>query len=68
MAAADVGMIFSDFWKIWSKRLDTENDFQVALRLLEWTQCFVENLAPLARPGKKTGEFPISKGEVEYVV
>ncbi|XP_015772044.1 PREDICTED: uncharacterized protein LOC107350322 [Acropora digitifera] len=61
MAAADVGMILSDFWKIWSKTLDAENDFQVAYCLLEWTQRFVENLAPLAHPGKKPENFPYQR-------
>ena len=61
MAAADVGMILSDFWKIWSKTFDAENDFQVAHCLLEWTQLFVENLAPLAHPGKKPENFPYQR-------
>lgn len=61
MAATDVGMILSDFWNIWSKTLDAENDFQVAYCLLEWTQRFAENLAPLACPGKKPENFPYQR-------
>ena len=62
MAATAVGMILSDFWKIWLKTLDAGNGYQeVAHRLLECTQLFVENLAPLARPTKKRESFPYQR-------
>ena len=58
MAATDFGTMLSDFWKIWLKTLDAGNDCQqVAHSLWEWTQLFVENLAPLACPGKKLESF-----------
>ena len=59
MAAADVSMILSDFWKMWLKAFDAEIDCQqIAQSLFEWTQLFVENQAPLARPTNKQEHFP----------
>lgn len=68
MAAADVSMILRDFWKMWLKGFDAEIDCQqIAQSLFEWTQLFVENQAPLARPTKKQEYFP-SGEDAEYVV
>ena len=59
MAAADVSMILRDFWKMWLKGFDAEIDCQqIAQSLFEWTQLFVENQAPLARPTKQQEYFP----------
>ena len=69
MAATAVGMILNDFWEIWLKTLDAGSDcYEVAHSLMECAKLFEVNLAPLAHPIKKTGEFSISKEGVEYVV
>ena len=62
MAATAVGMILNDFWKIWLKTLDARNDCQkVAHSLMECTQLFVVNLAPLTHPVKKQESFPYER-------
>ena len=69
MAASDVGLIVGELWKIWLKTQDASNDDQqwqqAAQNLLTslrwWTQLIVENVAPLAAPGKKQKYFPYQK-------
>lgn len=57
-AAATVGLILDDIWKILLKTLAARNDCQrVAHSLMECTQLFVVNLAPLAHPNKKQESF-----------
>lgn len=67
MAASDVRLILRELWKIWLKTHDAGDDNeQTAQSLLGslrwWTQLIVENVAPLAAPGKKPVYFPYQKG------
>lgn len=66
MAASDVTVILGELWKIWLKTHDAGDDnqqtAQCLLASLEWwTQLIVENVAPLAAPGKKQDHFPYQK-------
>ena len=71
MPAVDVSLILElgEFWKIWWKTHDTRDDYeQTAQSLLAslrcWTQLIVENVAPLAAPGKKGEYFPYNRRKV----
>ena len=66
MAASDVRLILGELWKICLKTHDAGDDNdQTTPSLLAslrwWTQLIVENVAPLAAPGKKPGYFLYKK-------
>ena len=65
MTASDVTLILGELRKIWWKTHDAGDNEQTAQSLLAslrwWTQLIVENVAPLATPGKKRDYFLYQK-------
>ena len=62
MAASDVRLLLGELWKIWLKTHDAGDDNEQAAQSLLaslrwWTQLIVENVAPIAAPGKKGDYF-----------